>query len=193
MTEAFSDLMRNGDSSKAETLLDDLLKRGAVHAKTLQAANDNSASSVFAYIPKEESQKIGSTFMKFMTGHVVESLDTSSKRGELAYLECLSASLELIRRGLDVKTGESPRHGAAAIHYFGQQLPDVMPVTLQALDEGLHKPLHQLADKVLADVGGMHYSHLENYYIMDVGRIYKARSEAGREPVVKSFNAHFRP
>ena len=191
ITEAFSDLIRTGNSGKFETLMEDYIKRGNELLPTLPPGSGEPLYPVDKFVPKQEADEIRDMFLKFMTDHLVEALETSKKRGELAHLENLSSSLNFIKMVLESKEGVQGGEGKAAMRYIEKHYPDIMPMTLAGLDEGDFGPLLKTAEDSLKHMGGLSYRRLENFYADDVARVNAAASANDNEK--KAPAKHFHP
>jgi hypothetical protein len=176
ITQAYSDLMRNGKPEKVEALLEDFIKRGQDLLPNLPAGNLSQLWPVEKYVPAADAVEIRDMFLKFMTDHLCEALETSQKRGELAHLENLSATLNFTKMALESHEGAPSAEGKAGMRYFETKFPNVMPMTLGALDEGEFEPLRKMAGEALKHMGGLHYTRLENYYAEDVARVNAAQA-----------------
>jgi len=175
ITDSFSALIRHGDAAGVEALLEEFVARGKQLLPELPESAQLSLYPVDNFVPKQESQQINDMFMKFLTEHLCEALETSQKRGELAYLENISAATIFLKSILEAKNGEPGGDGKAGMHYLGNKLPDVLPVMLQAIDENEHEPVIRLANEALSHMGGINYTRLQNHYLEDVARIYAAQ------------------
>lgn len=194
ITDAFSDLLRNGNPAKAEALLEDLITRGKTLLPGLPAAGGETLYPVDKYVPQEEAAEIRDMFLKFMTDHLAEALETSKKRGELAHLENLSATLNFTKMALESREGAAPADGKAAMRYLERYFPDIMPVTLNALDEGEFGRLREIAGKSLEHMGGLGYQRLENYYADDVARVNAAAGNGNAaHPPAHHFHPRYNP
>lgn len=193
LTDSFSALMRGGDSQGVELLLEEYIKRGRELMKKLPAATDPEIFPVGQFVPKEEIKKIDDLFQKFIVEHVCEALDTAIKRGELSYLHALSATLHNTKNALQVRDGDRHTEGVDAMHYLNRKLPDMMPMMLQAIDEGLHDPLRKIANEVLSNMGGMDYSVLQTYYTEDMARVYATKPALKEEKTKKWFAPGYKP
>jgi hypothetical protein len=175
ITDSFSALIRNGDAAGVEALLEEFVARGKQLLPQLPEIERRPLYPVDAYVPKSESDQVRNVFMKFMTEHLCEALGTSHKRGELAYLENLSATTIFIKSILEARNGAPGGDGKAGMHYLGGKLPDILPVMLQAVDEREYEPVIKLANEALSHMGGINYTRLQNHYLDDVARIYAAQ------------------
>lgn len=191
VTEAFSDLIRNGNTGKFETLMEDYIARGKELLPTLPAGSGEPLYPVEKYVPAAEATEIRDMFFKFMTDHLCEALETSKKRGELAHLENLSSSLNFIKMSLESKEGAAGGSGKDALRYLEKHYPDIMPVTLNALDEGEFETLRNIANDALKHMGGLSYRCLENYYADDIARVNAA--DAANDNKGNAPKRHFHP
>jgi hypothetical protein len=191
ITEAFSDLIRNGKTEKFEALMDDYITRGKALLPTLPVGSGEPLYPVDRYVPKQEATEIRDMFLKFMTDHLCEALETSQKRGELAHLENLSSSLNFIKMAIESKEDVQGGQGVAAMRYLEKHYPDIMPQTLNALDHGEFEPIRAAAGDALKHMGGLSYRCLENYYADDIARVNAA--EASNDNAPKAPTKHFHP
>lgn len=174
ITEAFSEIIRTGKTEKFEALMEDYIKRGNELLPTLPAGSGAPLYPVDKFVPKQEADEIRDMFLKFMTEHLCEALETSKKRGELAHLENLSSSLNFVKMALESKEGVQGGEGKAAMRYLEQHYPNIMPMTMNALDDGEFEPLRTAANDALKHMGGLSYRCLENFYADDVARVNAA-------------------
>ena len=185
ITAGFSALIRYGDATGVEGLLEEFVARGKQLLPKLPEAGRQPLYPVEKFVPNQESQQIKDLFMKFMTEHLCEALGTSHKRGELAYLENISATTIFIKSILEARNAEQGGDGKAGMHYLGNKIPDILPVMLQAIDENEHEPVIKLANEALSHMGGINYTRLQNHYLDDVARIYAAQPPKDRQPWFK--------
>jgi hypothetical protein len=190
VTEAFSDIIRTGKTEKFEALLEDYITRGKELLPKLPAGSGEPLYPVEKFVPKQEADEIRDMFLKFMTDHLCEALETSQKRGELAHLENMSSSLNFIKMALESKESVQGGEGMAAMRYLEKHYPDIMPMTLNALDEGEFEPLRKAAGDALKHMGGLSYRRLENYYADDVARVNAA---SANDNDTKAPAKHFHP
>jgi hypothetical protein len=188
ITEAFSPLVRNGESLKAEILLEEFIKRGYEKMEAAPDATPDILFSVKDHVPADEVRDINKTFFKFALEHYCEALEPSARRGELAQLSNLSAMLLMLKSAQADNDGVQPAVGAAAMHFLNDRLPNTLPAALDGLRENNFDGLRKVADHALADVGGVHYSRLENYYLDDIARVNamaEKRANENNKPVQK--------
>lgn len=172
ITDAFSTLLREGDDAKVQSLLQDYIARGNQRLPSLPAENPPLPYPVDKHVAPQDLAAIRNLFLKFMTEHLCEALETSQKRGELAHLENLSAMLQFVKTNLQLSSGTPGSiEGRAAMDYLNDKLPDLMPQALAALDEKTFQPLRDTAEKSLAHMQGMHYERLDNLMAEDLARV----------------------
>jgi hypothetical protein len=193
ITDSFSALIRNGDASDAETVLEEFIARGKKMLPELPEANRQPLYPVDKFVPEAELELVRNITMKFMTEHLCEALGTSHKRGELAYLENLSATTIFIKNILEARNGGQGGDGKAGMRYLADKLPDMLPVMLQALDEKEYEPVTGLANEALSHMGGIHYTRLEKYYIDDVARICATRPANKQDDLPLNKQPWFKP
>lgn len=188
--EAYTEIMRTGGGDKALAVLDALVKRGEDLLPSLPEKGATIPYPLEAHVPKEERDNMRDVFFKFITGHLTESYESSVRRGELYHLETLSAALFFTQ--LTIETQENAQHHVAksAMHYFSMKMPEMMPVLLQALDDGDYGPLRALNNKALSHVGGLGYDTLRNYYDEDLARVYATSGNDNKKPGLKN---NFKP
>ncbi|MDD9901470.1 MAG: hypothetical protein OXT65_10860, partial [Alphaproteobacteria bacterium] len=191
--ESFIALLRRKDPLKVESLLEDYISTGRASLSRLPANDNPPLHPVEKHVPEKEAAGIANTFMKFIIEHVCEALDSSQKRGDQAHLENLSATVNYLKSTLEMKNGDAPSAGRAAMRYLNTHTPDLMPAVMQALDEKEFEPIRVIADDVLSHMGGRHYSRLENYYAEDVARVYAAQQSGQAKKKNLKFNAGFKP
>ena len=191
VTDAFSEIIRTGKTEKFEALMEDYIARGKELLPKLPAGSGEPLYPVEKFVPRQEADEIRDMFLKFMTDHLCEALETSKKRGELAHLENMSSSLNFIKMALESKEGVQGGSGVAGMRYLEKHYPDIMPMTLQALDQGEFEPLRKLAGDALKHMGGLSYRRLENYYADDVARVNAAETANDNAP--KAPTKHFHP
>ncbi len=197
LTEAFSELIRDGNSVKAEALLEGFIRDG----KAKQAVAPDSAVDMLhpvdKFVPAEEIAACNKMFAKFALEHYCEALEASSRRGELAHLSNLSATILGLKGKQETNDGVAPSFGAAAMHYLNDKLPNTLPAVLDGLREKNFDGVRKVAENVLADMGGLHYSRLENYYLDDIARVKamdaKAANENKKPAPAKVFTPKFNP
>lgn len=181
MTQAFSSLIRGGDDKKALALFDKLIAQGEEKLPTLPVQASEKPFPTAQFVSAADNAQSRDLFLKFMTEHLAEALETSKKRGELAHLENLSATINFIKSNIELQDPQSaPTAGKAAMHYLSMKSPDMMPVVLQMLDEGHTKPLHDIAEKSLAHMGGLQYNRIDNIYADDLARINATKPDAAK-------------
>ncbi len=196
ISDAFSDLIRNGDSTKAEVLLADYIKQGGKKAKAAPDSRTDVLFSVKDNVPADEVRAVSKMFSKFALEHYCEALETSQRRGELAHLSNLSATLMMLKGAQEANDGVAPTTGKAAMHFFNDRLPDTLPVVLQGVDDKQFDGLRRVAEHALSDMGGLHYSRLENYYLDDVARVnamIKKQANDNRPVKAPSFKPKYNP
>lgn len=176
ITEAFSELMRDGKPEKAEALFEDLIARGKALLPKLPEGEGEPLYPVNKHVPADQADDIKNMFLKFMTEHLIEAVETSKKRGELAHLENLSSSLNFVKMSLEGRENNAGGDSKEAMRYLEKYFPNVMPITLNAMDEGEFEPLKQIAEEALKHMGGLSYRRLENYYADDVARVNAAQA-----------------
>lgn len=193
IADAFSALIRHGDAGQAEQLLTDYIKAGQDKAKAATDARPDVFFSVEENVPAEDRRAIGKMFSKFALEHYCEALETSQRRGELAHLSNLSATLLMLKGAQETNDGVAPKTGTAAMHYFNDRLPDTLPVTLQGVDDKQFDGLRRVAEHALADMGGLHYSRLENYYLDDIARVNAMAAKQANDNKKPAPKASFKP
>lgn len=197
ISDAFSDLIRSGDDAKATVLLAEYISAGKEKAKTAPEDRTDVLFKVEENVPADEVRAIRKMFSKFALEHYCEALETSQRRGELAHLSNLSATLLMLKGAQEANDGVAPRTGTAAMHFFNDRLPDTLPVTLQGVDDKQFDGLRRVAEHALSDMGGLHYSRLENYYLDDIARVNAAaarQANDNKKPVAKaSFKPKYNP
>ena len=177
ITDSFSALLRQGDSRKVEALLDNYIKRGESLFEKLPGSQEPLPFPVERHVTPQDREVIQNLFLKFMTGHLCDALETSHKRGELAWMENLSMTLHLVKRCEESRQpGLSFADGATGMRQIAHVFPDLMPVTLQAIDEDIYQPLRDIAEKSLSHMGGMKYERLDNIYAEDLARVNAVKS-----------------
>lgn len=189
--QAFSTLLRTGDSVKAEALFEDIIARAEKMTPAMPDASPALPYPVDRHVPAAEQEMMRNTFLKFISGHVCDAFEAAPVRGELYYLQTLSAVLFYTQLAEVFRAGAPLDVGRKAMHFFNDRLPDMLPVVLQSLDEGIHAPLRQVIDKSFSDVGGLHYSHLQNYYDEDLARVYATKR--GAPPLKNDFKPGYKP
>lgn len=188
LTEAFSPLVREGQSLKAEILLEELIARGREKMKNAPEKGPDILFPVKDNVPADEAKAIGKTYFKFALEHYCEALEPSARRGELAQLLNLSATLLTLKSAQAANDGVTPGMGTAAMHFFNDRMPNALPATLDGLRENNFDGLRNVTEEVLKDVGGRHYSRLENYYLDDIARVNAMadkRANENNQPVQK--------
>ncbi|MDE1151058.1 MAG: hypothetical protein PW788_00855 [Micavibrio sp.] len=197
ITEAFSDLIRTGDSVKAEALLEDFIARGKVKMEAAPATAVDMLYPVEKHVPAEEVASINKMFSKFALEHYCEALETSQRRGELAHLSNLSATILGIKGAQETNDGSAPHFGAAGLRYLNDKVPNALPAVLDGLSEKQYDGVRKVAESVLTDMGGLHYSRLENYYLDDIARVKamdaKLANENQKPAPKKVFTPKFNP
>ena len=194
LAEAFSPLVREGDSTKAEILLEEFIARGRKKMETAPEKGPEVLFSVPDNVPADEAKAIGKTYFKFALEHYCEALEPSARRGELAQLLNLSATL-LTLKGAQSANDSVPntKVGAAAMHFFNDRAPNVLPATLDGLRENNFDGLRKVTEDVLKDVGGRHYSRLENYYLDDIARVNAMADKRANENNKPADKPKFKP
>lgn len=187
ITDAFSKLIRHGDSADAEDLLARYVSAGDKKSREAGATPPSLVLPVDQYLPKTLADEVRDTSLKFLTGHMCEALESNKKRGEMAYLGNISASLDLIIASLEADHGQSAGVGKSAVDFFGKHLPDMLPVCLQAIDDGDFSGVVRLAEDVHKARGGLGYTRLHNFYPEDLARVFAqhAKNPSKPKPVIK--------
>jgi len=160
LTEAFSPLVREGESLKVEILLEEYIARGREKMKTAAEKAPDVLFPVPPNVPEEERKAINKTYFKFALEHYCEALEPSARRGELAQLLNLSATLLTLKSAQSANDDAKPVIGAAAMRFFNDRVPNTLPATLDGLRENNFDGLRNVAEDVLKDVGGRHYTRL---------------------------------
>lgn len=181
ITDAFSPLVREGDSAKAEALLEDFIKRGREKMVGAPEAGPDVLFPVKENVPADQVRAVDKTYFKFALEHYSEALEPSARRGELAQLLNLSATLLTLKAAQAGNDGAAPGVGASALRFFNDRLPDTLPAVLEGLRENNFGGLRRVAEEALADVGGVHYSRLENYYLDDIARVNAMAAKSANE------------
>ncbi|MDD9901471.1 MAG: hypothetical protein OXT65_10865 [Alphaproteobacteria bacterium] len=192
IVDAFEGLTKNGNDAKVLDVLDDLTARGRRKLATLPKTGGELMYDIEQNVPKAELAQNRKLFIKFMCEHLTEALETSEKRGMFAHLENLSATIEFSKAAIALERGETAPQGRAGMHYLNTHLPDLMPVTLQALDEKEFDPLRAQVEKALSAVGGVHYSRLHIYYDEDLARVYATSPALANDNTPKNL-PNFKP
>ncbi len=193
LTEAFSPLVREGQSLKAEILLEELIARGREKMKDAPEKGPDILFSVKDNVPADEAKAIGKTYFKFALEHYCEALEPSARRGELAQLLNLSATLLTLKSAQAANDGVTPAMGTAAMHFFNDRMPNALPATLDGLRENNFDGLRNVTEEVLKDVGGRHYSRLENYYLDDIARVNAMADKRANENNQPAQKPAFKP
>lgn len=193
LTEAFSPLVREGQSLKAEILLEELIARGREKMKDAPEKGPDILFPVKDNVPADEAKAIGKTYFKFALEHYCEALEPSARRGELAQLLNLSATLLTLKSAQAANDGVTPAMGTAAMHFFNDRMPNALPATLDGLRENNFDGLRNVTEEVLKDVGGRHYSRLENYYLDDIARVNAMADKRANENNQPAQKPAFKP
>ncbi len=197
LTEAFSPLVRKGESAKVEILLEEYITRGREKMKTAPEKAPDILFSVEENVPADEVKNISKTYFKFALEHYCEALEPSARRGDLAQLLNLSATLLTLKSAQAANDGVKPEIGTKAMHFFNDRLPNTLPATLDGLRENNFDGLRKVTEEALKDVGGRHYSRLENYYLDDIARVNAMadkRANENNKPAVKpAFKPNYKP
>lgn len=197
LTDAFSPLIREGDSAKAEKLLEEFIAAGHAKAKAAPEKGEDILHPVEKHVPASEVQAINRIYTKFAMEHYCEALEPSARRGELAQLLNLSATLFTLKSAVVAPNGEEPGVGAQAMRFFNTHAPDTLPAALEGLRENNFDGLRRVTEEALKDVGGRHYSRLETYYTEDIARVNAAaeqRAQENRKPAQKpTFTPNYKP
>lgn len=193
LTEAFSPLVREGQSLKAEILLEELIARGREKMKSAPEKGPDILFPVKDNVPADEAKAIGKTYFKFALEHYCEALEPSARRGELAQLLNLSATLLTLKSAQAANDGVTPGMGTAAMHFFNDRMPNALPATLDGLRENNFDGLRNVTEEVLKDVGGRHYSRLENYYLDDIARVNAMADKRANENNQPAQKPAFKP
>lgn len=193
IADAFSSLIREGQSEKAERLMEKLIAKGKSILPSLPAEAKQPMYPVAEHVEAEDLARMRDIFFKFMTGHMAEAYETSQSRGELYHLTTISAALVYSQLAMEAVDGAPHSIGRGAVRYFGNRMPDMLPTLLQAVDENMFGPLRDLNEKALSHMGGLGYTTLHNYYFDDLARV-NATAAADRKPVPRhNFQAGFTP
>lgn len=191
LCDAFSTLIRTGEAGPTQSLLGEYITRGEA---TLSARPQEALKNAYPaadFVSAEERAASQNLFLKFMTDHLCEALETSKKRGELAYLENFSATLSFITRNTVARDGDAmPAAGIETMRYLNGKYPELMPQVLAALDGESHTPIAKVGEASLAHMGGLHYQHLRNVYIDDLARVNATQPA---KPNARKFTAGFTP
>lgn len=193
LTEAFSPLVRKGESAKVEILLEEYITRGREKMKTAPEKAPDVLFSVDANVPAEEAKNISKTYFKFALEHYCEALEPSARRGDLAQLLNLSATLLTLKSAQAANDGVKPEMGTKAMHFFNDRMPNALPATLDGLRENNFDGLRKVTEDVLKDVGGRHYSRLENYYLDDIARVNAMADKRANENNKPANKPSFKP
>ena len=193
LTEAFSPLVREGQSLKAEILLEELIARGREKMKNAPEKGPDILFPVKDNVPADEAKAIDKTYFKFALEHYCEALEPSARRGELAQLLNLSATLLTLKSAQAANDGVTPAMGTAAMHFFNDRMPNALPATLDGLRENNFDGLRNVTEEVLKDVGGRHYSRLENYYLDDIARVNAMADKRANENNQPAQKPAFKP
>lgn len=197
LTEAFSPLVRKGESAKVEILLEEYIARGREKMKAAPEKAPEVLFSIEKNVPADEAKNISKTYFKFALEHYCEALEPSARRGDLAQLLNLSATLLTLKSAQAANDGIKPEMGTKAMHFFNDRMPNALPATLEGLRENNFDGLRKVTEDVLKDVGGRHYSRLENYYLDDIARVNAMadkRANENNKPANKtSFKPNYKP
>lgn len=170
ITKAFSDIMRYGMYDKLEGLLTHYIKLGEELLPKLPRQERTLMYPVEHYLPQDEMTVNRDTFLKFKMEHISSALQTSRKRGELAHLETLSATVNNIKTVLEIQEIAASAEGSACMHSLKLCQPDIISAAIKVLDENRVEDLLEVSDNALSHVGGLHYTQLEIYLMDDLAR-----------------------
>lgn len=191
MTRCFARLIREGDAGDALNFMQKMIKRGEATLPARPPEAVTPAWPVEKHVDADICRQRGDMFQKFMTEHLCEALETSKKRGELAYLENMSSTLNFIVRNLCSRDGDAaPAAGIETLYFLNTKLPDLMPNVLTALEGQSTAPIAAAAEQSLSHLGGMHYQQLRNVYIDDLARVNATKPGAKAS---RHFNPGFTP
>ncbi len=173
IVNAFSPLLREGDSGAALALMQQYITQGEATMQARAPEVPQAEYPVEKYVPEETRAESAKMFHKFMTEHLCEALETSKRRGELAHLENISASVNFIVRNLMSRDGDAaPAAGVDTLRYLNTKLPELMPAALALLaGEDAAPVILAAAEKSLSHTGGLHYQQLRNVYLADLARV----------------------
>lgn len=180
LVNAFSPLLRDGQSGAALALMQQYITQGEATMQARAPEVPQADYPVEKYVPEETRAESAKMFHKFMTEHLCEALETSKRRGELAHLENISASVNFIVRNLMSRDGDAaPAAGVDTLRYLNTKLPELMPAALALLaGEDAAPVILAAAEKSLSHTGGLHYQHLRNVYLADLARVNATQPEA---------------
>lgn len=187
---AYAALMKSGDGDKALAVLDALAEQGERLLPGLPEKGAVIPFPVDKHLPQEERDNMRDVFFKFITGHLTEAYESGTRRGELYQLETVSAALFYTQLAIEAKEAAAHHIGTSAMHFFSMKMPEMMPVLLQALDDGDYGPLRALNNKALSHMGGLGYDTLRNYYDEDLARVYATSGNDNKKPGLKN---NFKP
>lgn len=173
LVNTFSPLLRDGHANAALALMEKYIAEGEAGMAARAAEVPQEQYPVAQYVPADVRAESANMFHKFMTEHLCEALETSKRRGELAHLENISATVNFIVRNLMARDGDTaPATGQDTLRYLNTKLPNLMPAALALLaGEDAAGVIRAEAEQSLSHVGGMHYQQLRNVYLADQARI----------------------
>ncbi len=180
LVNAFSPLLRNGDATAALALMQQYITQGEATMHQRAETVPQPEYPIEQYVPQDVRTESANMFHKFMTEHLCEALETSKRRGELAHLENISASVNFIVRNLMARDGDAaPAAGVDTLRYLNTKLPELMPAALALLaGEDAAPVILAAAEKSLSHTGGLHYQHLRNVYLADMARVNATQPNA---------------
>ncbi len=180
LVNAFSPLLRQGDAATAIDLMEKYIAQGEATMPVRAQDVTPMPYDVERYVPEDMRTGSNNMFHKFMTDHLCEALETSKRRGELAHLENVSATVNFIVRNLHARDRDAmPAAGIETLFYLNDKLPALMPSVLALLDgEDATAGILAEAEKSLSHVGGLHYQHLRNVYLDDLARVNATQPQA---------------
>lgn len=180
LVNAFSPLLRDGESAAALALMEKLIAQGEATMPLRAPEVPQADYPIEKHVPEHIRAESAKMFHKFMTEHLCEALETSKRRGELAHLENVSASVNFIVRNLMSRDGDAaPAAGVDTLRYLNTKLPELMPAALALLaGEDAAPVILAAAEKSLSHTGGLHYQHLRNVYLADLARVNATQPDA---------------
>ncbi len=193
LVNAFSPLLREGNADAALALMARYIGEGEATMFERDPIASQPDYPVEQFVPEDMRKQRYMMFQKFMTEHLCEALETSTRRGELAHLENLSATVNFIVGNLMARDGDkAPAPGVDTARYLNTKLPELLPAALELLAGNKAAPvIMAAAEKSLSHAGGMHYQSLRNVYLDDVARINATKQNSPNAK--RAFNPGFTP
>lgn len=179
IVESFSVLLQKGNAALVEFMLQEYLEYGWSLLPSLPGKESVLMYPVEKYVAPKEIRLTENQFLKFMLAHLSDAIETSRARGDLAWMENLSAILMFLKKAVEVKEGGEIADGFSALVALRKKIPLFDATCLLALDKGDYMSLRRMLNEALKHVDGLGFVRMHNFYLEDLARVNALEHQEG--------------